>query len=117
MRVYVAGPLFTRAERDFLAGLAANLRAEGFEPFVPHEHFDELEELSPEEVYRVDGGGLRGANALLAWLDGPVIDDGTAAEIGAFAELVAGGDDRYRGIVGLATDLRLDAAAARSATG
>jgi Nucleoside 2-deoxyribosyltransferase len=108
VRVYVAGPLFTQAERDFLAGLAANLRLEGFEPFVPHEHFDDLEELSPEEVYRVDGGGLRGANALLAWLDGPVIDDGTAAEIGAFAELVAGGDDRYRGIVGLATDLRLE---------
>jgi Nucleoside 2-deoxyribosyltransferase len=108
VRVYVAGPLFTQAERGFLAGLAANLRAEGFEPFVPHEHFDDLVELSPEEVYRVDGGGLRSANALLAWLDGPVIDDGTAAEIGAFAELVSGGDRRYRGIVGLATDLRLE---------
>jgi hypothetical protein len=108
VRVYVAGPLFTRAERDFLAGLASSLRAAGFEPFVPHEHFDDLAELSADEVYRVDGGGLRGANALLAWLDGPVIDDGTAAEIGAFAELVAGGDVRYRGIVGLATDLRLE---------
>ena len=37
-----------------------------------------------------------------------MIDDGTAAEIGAFAELVAGGDVRYRGIVGLVTDLRLE---------
>ena len=108
MRVYVAGPLFTQAERDFLGGIAARLRAEGFDLFVPHEQFDALKELSPEEVYRVDGAGLRAANALLAWLDGPVIDDGTAAEIGAFAELVAGGDQRYRGIVGLATDLRIE---------
>jgi hypothetical protein len=37
-----------------------------------------------------------------------MVDDGTAAEIGAFAELVAGGDPRYRGIVGLVTDLRIE---------
>lgn len=45
---------------------------------------------------------------LVAWLDGPMIDDGTAAEIGAFAELVRSGDPRYRGIVGIVTDLRLE---------
>ena len=61
----------------------------------------------PEEVYRVDGDGLRASNALLAWLDGPMVDDGTATEIGVFAELVRSGDPRYRGIVGLVTDLRL----------
>ena len=44
---------------------------------------------------------------LLAWLDGPVVDDGTACEIGMFVELVASGHSRYRGIVGLVTDLRL----------
>ncbi len=38
---------------------------------------------------------------------GPVVDDGTACEIGMFAQLVASGDSRYRGIVGLVTDLRL----------
>ena len=43
-----------------------------------------------------------------AWLDGPTIDDGTSAEIGAFAELVASGNPHYRGIVGLVTDLRLE---------
>ena len=107
LRIYVAGPLFSDAERAWLDGLAATLRAEGFECFVPHEHFDQVAELTPEEVYRVDGEGLRSSNALLAWLDGPMIDDGTAAEIGAFAELVRSGDARYRGIVGVVTDLRL----------
>ncbi len=108
MRIYVAGPLFSQAERDWLDVLAARLRRERLDPFVPHEHFDALAELTPDEVYRVDGEGLRASNALLAWLDGPMIDDGTAAEIGAFAELVRTGDPQYRGIVGLVTDLRLE---------
>ena len=51
---------------------------------------------------------MRASNALLAWLDGPMVDDGTAAEIGAFAELCRIDGDRYRGIVGLVTDLRLE---------
>jgi hypothetical protein len=108
VQIYLAGPLFSQAERAWLDGLAAALRAEGLDVFVPHEHFEEITDLTPEEVYRVDGAGLRGSNVLLAWLDGPSIDDGTAAEIGAFAELVAGGDPRYKGIVGLVTDLRLE---------
>jgi Nucleoside 2-deoxyribosyltransferase len=108
VQVYVAGPLFSAAERDWLDRLATRLRAEGFDCFVPHEHFDAIAELTPDEIYRVDGAGLRAANVLLAWLDGPVIDDGTAAEIGAFAELVRGDDPHYRGIVGLVTDLRLE---------
>jgi nucleoside 2-deoxyribosyltransferase len=107
MRIYVAGPLFSEAERAWLDSLAATLRAEGFECFVPHENFDRIVELTPEEIYRVDGDGLRSSNVLLAWLDGPVIDDGTAAEIGAFAELVRTDPARYRGIVGIVTDLRL----------
>lgn len=107
MRLYLAGPLFSEAERDWLGGLAARLRGEGFECFVPHEQFGELAELSAEEVYRVDVEGVRSAHALVAWLDGPGVDDGTACEIGMFAQLVASGDPRHAGIVGLVTDLRL----------
>jgi hypothetical protein len=107
MKIYVAGPLFSEAERAWLDALAARLRGEGFECFVPHENFAQIVEVTPEEVYRVDGDGLRSSNALLAWLDGPVVDDGTAAEIGAFAELVRAGGPEYRGMVGIVTDLRL----------
>ena len=63
--------------------------------------------MTPAEVFRVDVEGLRSANAVVAWLDGPVVDDGTACEIGLFAQLVSGGDPQYRGIVGIVTDLRL----------
>jgi nucleoside 2-deoxyribosyltransferase len=79
MRIYVAGALFSEAERAWLDGLAARLREEGFDCFVPHEQFSELKELATAEVFRVDAQGVRDANVLLAWLDGPSIDDGTAS--------------------------------------
>ena len=107
MRLYLAGPLFSEAERSWLDALAARLRAEGFDCFVPHEHFVDLENVTAAEVFEVDARGVREANVLVAWLDGPVIDDGTACEIGMFAELVAGADARFMGIVGVVTDLRL----------
>lgn len=108
MRLYIAGPLFSEAERSWLDILAAGLRTEGFECFVPHERFTELADVTLEDVYRVDTEGLRSANALVAWLDGPMVDDGTACEIGMFAELVRSNRDHYRGIVAIATDLRLE---------
>jgi nucleoside 2-deoxyribosyltransferase-like protein len=108
LRVYVAGPLFSEAERSWLDLLAARLRIEGFECFVPHEHFPELADVTVEEVYRSDTEGLRSANALVAWLDGAMVDDGTACEIGMFTELVRSDRRHYRGIVAIATDLRLE---------
>jgi hypothetical protein len=108
VRVYVSGPLFSEAERAWLDGLAARLRAEGFECYVPHEHFGEVGEFTPAAVYRVDSEGIRSANVLLAWLDGPSIDDGAACEIGMFTQLVERDESRYHGIVGLVTDLRLE---------
>jgi hypothetical protein len=42
------------------------------------------------------------------WLDGPIVDDGTACEIGMFAELVRSGGEHDRGIVAITTDIRLE---------
>ena len=108
VRLYIAGPLFSEAERAWLDGLAARLRAEGFDCFLPHEQFRELADVTVERVYQIDTDGLRSADALVAWLDGPSVDDGTACEIGMFAELVQRKGEQYRGIVAIATDLRLE---------
>jgi hypothetical protein len=108
MRLYVAGPLFSEAERTWLDSLASRLRADGFDCFVPHENFPELADVTLELVYRIDTEGLRSANALVAWLDGPIVDDGTACEIGMFAELVRSGGSQYRGIIAITTDIRLE---------
>jgi hypothetical protein len=105
--IYLAGPLFSEGERAYLDDLARRLRARGHDVFVPHEQFaDDIVDLDAATVFRVDAQGVRQAELLFAWLDGPMVDDGTACEIGIFAELVASGDPRYVGIVGLATDLR-----------
>lgn len=106
-RIYLAGPLFSEGERAYLDVLARDLRARGHDVFVPHEQFTgDKVDLDPATVFKVDVAGVREAGILFAWLDGPMVDDGTACEIGIFSELIASGDPRYLGIVGLVTDLR-----------
>ncbi len=113
MKVYLAGPLFSQAERSFLDGVAVRLRSEGFVVFVPHEQFAEQKFMRSEggaaadEVYLTDLDGLLGANAVLAWLDGTQVDDGTAVEIGIFSRLCVFEVARYKGIIGLSTDMRV----------
>jgi hypothetical protein len=105
MRIYLAGPLFTEAERAWLDRCADALDAAGIDCFVPHrQHFASLD---PDTVYAADAAGVRGADAMVAWLDGPMTDDGTACEIGIFAELCRQDPTRYRGIVGIVTDWRV----------
>ena len=106
MRIYFAGPLFTPYERGFIDECAARLRAAGFDVFVPHEHELALDgTVTSERIFAKDWSGLSEANAVLALLDGPLIDDGTACEIGIFYALMQS-DPAKKGIVGLATDLR-----------
>ena len=105
MKVYLAGPLFTPYERTELDRIAARLRAAGMDVFVPHEKVLGTEGITPASVYAIDRAGLLGADAVLAILDGTDVDDGTACEIGMFAEAV-GRDPGRRGIVGLLRDLR-----------
>lgn len=105
MRVYLAGPLFTPYVRGFLDDLAARMRAEDIEVFVPHEQLLDGE-LTPALVYDTDAAGLLRADAVLAVLDGMEVDDGTACEVGMFAAAMDT-DPTKRGIVGLVTDVRL----------
>jgi nucleoside 2-deoxyribosyltransferase len=106
VKVYVAGPLFTPYERGFIDECAAQLRGAGFDVFVPHEHELALDgTVTAERIFAKDWTGLSEANAVMALLDGPMIDDGTACEIGIFHALMQS-DDSKKGIVGLVTDLR-----------
>ena len=105
MHVYLAGPMFTPYERAFLADCADRLRTEGFEVFVPHEQGLVGPDATSEAVFEVDAGGVEAADAVLAVLDGPSVDDGTACEIGLFHGLKQRDPER-KGVVGLLTDLR-----------
>jgi nucleoside 2-deoxyribosyltransferase len=106
--VYLAGSIFTPYERAFLDDCAARLRAEGFDVFVPHEQKDLVGvDVTAEAVFAADAGGVVDADAVLAVLDGPSVDDGTACEIGLFHGLKQRDPDR-KGVVGLFTDLRAE---------
>jgi len=105
VRVYFAGPLFTPYERSFIDECAARLRAEGIEVFVPHENALAAGDTSAATIFEKDWNGLSEANAVVALLDGPTVDDGTACEIGIFYALMQT-DSTKKGIVGLLTDLR-----------
>ena len=105
MRVYFAGPLFTPYERSFIDECAARLRAAGIEVFVPHENALAAGDTSPATIFQKDWDGLANADAVVALLDGPMVDDGTACEIGIFYALMQS-DPSKKGIIGLLTDLR-----------
>ena len=107
MKIYLAGPLFNDGERSTLSAIATRLRADGYEVFVPHEQFVEMEGLDEAKVYRTDLDGVRSANLMLCWIDGAQVDDGTAVEVGIFTQLCAQDPSKHRGIVALCTDLRM----------
>ncbi len=105
MRIYFAGPLFTPYERGYIDECAAQLRADDFEVFVPHEHELAQSDTTAAWIFGKDIDGVRSAHAVLALLDGPTVDDGTACEIGIFYALMQS-DPTKKGVVGLLTDLR-----------
>jgi nucleoside 2-deoxyribosyltransferase len=106
VKIYIASPLFTPYERSFIDECAVAMRADGFEVFVPHEHeFARDVDVTAAWIFAKDRSGLERADAMLAILDGPSVDDGTACEIGMFHALMQS-DPSKKGIVGLLTDIR-----------
>jgi nucleoside 2-deoxyribosyltransferase len=79
MRIYLAGPLFTAAERDWNAALAAALRAAGHEVFLPQEQEPGKDAAG---IFATDVGGIDWADGLVAIMDGADPDSGTCWEVG-----------------------------------
>ena len=80
MKIYLAGPLFTTAERAFNARLAELLRAAGHEVFLPQEC--EERDGSARALFEQDVAGIEGADVVVANMDGPDPDSGTCWECG-----------------------------------
>ena len=57
-------------------------------------------------IFDTDAEAILGANVVLALLDGPSVDDGTATEIGIFWSEMRH-DKTKKGIIGLVTDTRV----------
>ena len=80
MKIYLAGPLFSFAERDFNARLTAILRNKGHEVWLPQE--SEQESMTPKEIFEKDVEGIDWAEAVVANMDGADPDSGTCWECG-----------------------------------
>jgi nucleoside 2-deoxyribosyltransferase len=79
MKVYFAGPLFSAAERAWNAEVAGGLRAAGHVVFMPQEQEPGRDAAG---IFATDVGGIDWADALVAIMDGPDPDSGTAWECG-----------------------------------
>ena len=109
MRIYMAGAMFTRADAEYNLRLAATLRSHGFEVFCPNEN-EPINDKTRTDVtgrliYEVDIGELEASNVVLLQLSE---DSGANWEAGYMDALAKYGDpERYYGVLGMATDIRL----------
>jgi nucleoside 2-deoxyribosyltransferase len=80
MKIYLAGPLFSTAERDFNTRLAGLLREMKIEVWLPQE--SEQGSMSPRQIFEEDVRGIDWADIVVANMDGPDPDSGTCWECG-----------------------------------
>ena len=97
-KIYLSGPLFSQAEidwgRQIREGINESL-GDKVEVIWPHE----IAYGSPEQIFQINTNALDQCNIMVAILDGPQIDDGTAWEMGFHFS-------RGRKIIGIRTDFR-----------
>ncbi len=102
MKIYLAGPLFSEAERAWHRGFKKRLESEGHTVVWPGDLFSPEEDPGEDAAVKImlaDSEALLGCGAVAALLDGPQVDDGTAWEIGfAYARGIP--------VIGIRTDFR-----------
>jgi nucleoside 2-deoxyribosyltransferase len=95
MKLYLAGPLFTQAEQNWLRGLKSKIQVlaakvdKEIDVVCPYElvSLEDMEkwgENTKYEIFALCEKHLKETDVLIALLDGPLVDDGTAWEIGYF---------------------------------
>ncbi|WNY26866.1 nucleoside 2-deoxyribosyltransferase [Methanolapillus ohkumae] len=102
--IYLAGPLFSEAEREFNKKLAAELKNLGFAVFLPQEDAEDdsvqRHNQNQSGIFQSCFSGLEKSDLIVAILEGADIDSGTAWELGyAYAA--------KKPIIGLRTDFRI----------
>ena len=101
MKLYLAAPLFSEAERAFNLALADALSAAGHEVYLPQRDTPNVDGAArTTTVFRANLAAVAKADAVVAVCEGPQVDDGTAWEIGyAYGRNIP--------VFGLRTDVRL----------
>ena len=109
MKIYLGGPMFDLPNITFNLQLAGLLRTRGFEIYCPNENADindkSRTDITPENVYLQDLNQLLDCNVFLCQV---AEDSGTMWESGLMDCLSTRvNPSRYYGVLGLATDIRL----------
>lgn len=109
MRVYLGGPMFTAAEVRYNLWLAGELRQAGFEVYCPNEsepiNDKTRNDITARKIYDADIEALEWSHVYICQVSE---DSGTNWEAGYMDALSKRVDSkRYLGVIGLATDIRL----------
>ena len=80
MKIYLAGPLLSAAERNFNNELTRLLRNKGHEVWLPQEF--EQRTMTANQIFVQDVEGIDWADVVVANMDGPDPDSGTSWECG-----------------------------------
>lgn len=113
MKIYLAGPLFSKAERNWIREIRKHIiqlvKSRGREVDIvwPYEVItkEEIDLLGPKainEIFTRNKSHIDTADIMIAVLDGVQVDDGTAWEIGYFYANKS--ENKY--ILGIRTDFR-----------
>jgi len=84
-RIYLAAPLFSEAERAYNESIAAFLKKEHFEVYLPQNAGDDgplRQEHEHARIFTKNLQALHGADMVIAIIDGADADSGTAWEMG-----------------------------------
>lgn len=109
MKIYLGGPMFTKAEIEYNLKLASMLRENGFQVYCPNENISindkSRKDITGPGIYQADIIELESANVFLCQV---YEDSGTMWEAGYMDCLSKHVDPvKYHGVIGLATDIRL----------
>jgi hypothetical protein len=109
MRIYMAGAMFTEADKEYNLRLAATLRSHQFDVFCPNESEPTNDktrtDITGALIYDYDIGQLEASNVVLLQVSE---DSGSNWEAGYMDALSRYGDSgRWYGVIGMATDIRL----------
>jgi nucleoside 2-deoxyribosyltransferase/predicted secreted protein len=102
-RVYLAAPLFSRAEKAYNISLFEILSSHFFEVYLPQEVGDNLhhrDQVAHQEIFRRHLAALENTDVVVAVIDGADADSGTAWEMGyAYAHGIP--------VIAIRTDFRM----------
>jgi len=81
---YIAGPLFTEADREYLEKIDKLMRSLGYNTYLPHRDAGIFKrgENNSKDFFKKDKNKITECSLMIAVLNGADIDSGTSWEIG-----------------------------------